>query len=350
MNRAKIRRSRCLMAFWENGEFVLENYLSHKQCIVSPLVVQLLSGLLETYKDLEEVQARFSKLPEGEKLLAQLLEQDILVQADTDLSAQEDRIAETWTWSEDAKYFHFSSKHIRYQPDPKVQDVELVALSKSEPAPAIFKEYMGERRDLTPSLAEKGDFWATLLKRRTIREYRSEPLSFDLFSKLVQWTWGKTGHARSEIGEFLLKTSPSGGARHPVEVYPLVLNVAGLASGLYHYSTQHHALVLLKQGDFRELAVQWCAHQQWIRDTAVVFFMTAVLPRNMWKYRHSRALRIVLLETGHLGQTFHLVCTQLGLAPFTTAATYDEAIESFLDIDGITETLVYTASVGLPKE
>ena len=345
----KIRRSRCLMAFWENGEFVLENYLSHKQCIVSPLVVQLLSGALEDYKDLGEVQLRFSKLPEGEKLLAELLEQDILVQSDTHLSAQEDQINETWTWREDAKYFHFSSKHIRYQSDPKVQNAELVALSKSEPPPNIFKEYIGERRNLKPSLDEKGAFWETLLKRRTIREYRSEPLSFDLFSKLVQWTWGKTGHGRSEIGEFLLKTSPSGGAKHPVEVYPLVLNVKDLEAGLYHYSTRDNALVLLKKGDFRESAVQWCAHQQWIRNTAVVFFMTAVLPRNMWKYRHSRALRIVLLETGHLGQTFHLICTQLGLAPFTTAATYDEAIEAFLEIDGITETLVYTASVGLPK-
>lgn len=342
----KIRRARCLVAFWENGELLVENYLSHKQCIVSPLVMQLLSGILENYNHLAEVQTRFSKLSNGEALLDQLLEQDVLVRFGTDLADREDQIVKHWHWGEDARHFYFSSKHIRYQRDPKVQDAELMALAKIDPPPNIFKVYSGDHLPLNWSAEVKDVFWETLHKRRTIREYAQEPLDFNHFSQLLQWTWGKTHHARSEIGEFLLKTSPSGGARHPIEVYPLVFNVEGLKPGLYHYSTEHHALACLKEGNFQKEAVAWCAHQQWIKDTAAVFFMTAVLPRNMWKYRHSRALRIVLLEAGHLGQTFHLICTRLGLAPFTTAATYDEEVELFLEVDGITETLIYTAAVG----
>jgi len=76
--------------------------------------------------------------------------------------------------------------------------------------------------------------------------------------------------------------------------------------------------------------------------------MTAVTERSMWKYPNSHAYRVLLLDAGHLGQTFHLVCTQLGLAPFTTAATDDLAIEETLGLDGVSEFPIYAAATGLP--
>ncbi len=60
--------------------------------------------------------------------------------------------------------------------------------------------------------------------------------------------------------------------------------------------------------------------------------MTAVLARVTWRYRFSRAYRVILLEAGHFGQTFCLVATWLGLAPFCTAAFDDEKIEADLDL------------------
>ena len=76
--------------------------------------------------------------------------------------------------------------------------------------------------------------------------------------------------------------------------------------------------------------------------------MTAVFPRTMWKYHHARAYRVVLLDAGHLCQTFCLVATWLGLAPFCTAALKDTLIEKDLGIDGIRESVLYVAGVGLP--
>lgn len=43
--RARIRRARCLAAFWEDGEFILENYLTHKRTAVAPQVIRLLHEL-----------------------------------------------------------------------------------------------------------------------------------------------------------------------------------------------------------------------------------------------------------------------------------------------------------------
>jgi SagB-type dehydrogenase family enzyme len=76
--------------------------------------------------------------------------------------------------------------------------------------------------------------------------------------------------------------------------------------------------------------------------------MTAVFPRVQWKYRFARSYRVVLLETGHLCQTFCLVATWLGLAPFCTAAFEDTMIEKDLGVDGIRESALYVAGVGAP--
>ena len=76
--------------------------------------------------------------------------------------------------------------------------------------------------------------------------------------------------------------------------------------------------------------------------------MTAVFERSMWKYHMGRAYRVVTLDAGHLCQTLCLVATWLGLAPFCTAALKDTLIEQDLGIDGIRESVLYVAGVGLP--
>jgi hypothetical protein len=62
--------------------------------------------------------------------------------------------------------------------------------------------------------------------------------------------------------------------------------------------------------------------------------MTAVFERTMWKYCRGRAYRVVLLDTGHLAQTFCLTATRLRLGPFSTAAQNDSLIETDLGSTG----------------
>jgi hypothetical protein len=69
----------------------------------------------------------------------------------------------------------------------------------------------------------------------------------------------------------------------------------------------------------------------------------------MWKYRFARAYRVVLLDAGHLCQTFCLTATWLGLAPFCTAALNDSLIERDLGVDGVTESALYVAGAGMRR-
>ena len=89
--------------------------------------------------------------------------------------------------------------------------------------------------------------------------------------------------------------------------------------------------------------------QTWDDDAAVVVFMTAVFARVQWRYGLARAYRGILAEAGHLAQTFCVIATRLGLAPFCSMALADAMIEQDLGIDGVSESVVYAAGVGMPS-
>ena len=60
---------------------------------------------------------------------------------------------------------------------------------------------------------------------------------------------GLYGHIQwPGLGNLPVKTSPSGGARHSLEVYLWCSRVDGLAQGIYHYRPDRHELELLKAG------------------------------------------------------------------------------------------------------
>jgi SagB-type dehydrogenase family enzyme len=147
-----------------------------------------------------------------------------------------------------------------------------------------------------------------------------------------------------------LKTSPSGGSRHPIEAYLVALRVKGLARGIYHYAAGAHRLELLRRGAAKSRIVRYLNGQDYFGNAAAVVLMTAVFARTQWKYPGSRAYRVVLIDAGHLCQTFCLAATWLGLAPFCTMALSDRAVEKDLGIDGVRESAIYAAGVGVPPE
>jgi SagB-type dehydrogenase family enzyme len=355
----RLRRSRSIIAYWEDGEFVIENYLYGKQTTVSPIVAYILQKL-DNYQFRESILELLSKVPDAALLVDLLISQGVFVVEGSDLDKKEQMIDKIWKWKIDARYFHYSTEKTIFETNLDVENRNLADLAKINPPPSPFKDYgdgsieiklAGLFNDNSLMTGNEESFWRTLYDRRTRRSFIRKKISFLDFSRIMLWTWGKTKTIKDpDVGEYILKTSPSGGARHPIEVYPLVLRVEGISQGVYHYSVRYHGLRLIKAGSFEDLAVHLCAGQECVRDSCVVFFMTAKLERSMWKYPQSHAYRVILLDAGHLGQTFHLVCTKLKLAPFTTAATNDPKIESIIGVDGVTEVPLYTAVAGIPNK
>ena len=218
------------------------------------------------------------------------------------------------------------------------------------PQPKFFKILKeGKKTRLPPRTLPDCEFIRVLMARRTHRRFSNEEPTLETVSHLLSFVWGVTGYLHSPIfGSLPQKTSPSAGARHPGEVYLMALRIKGLRAGLYHYHPAHHYLVRIRAQATPDKAWLYCACQDYARKAAALFLMTAVFARTMWKYQKPRAYRVVLLDAGHLCQTFCLVATWLGLAPFCTAALKDTLIEEDLGIDGVRESILYVAGVGLP--
>jgi SagB-type dehydrogenase family enzyme len=283
----------------------------------------------------------------GADLPARLTEANILVEEGSSLALKEDEV-DKWPWGHDARCFHFSTQQMAYTFDFEAIREHFEHRAIVDPPPSPFKEYPGPLRPLpVPTDPTCPDFWRILESRRTVRAFRRELIAESVLGTLLHRVWGKLRfYNDSRLDARVIKTSPSGGARHPIEVYVVAQRVEGIPPGVYHYSVRHHALSLCIAGLREDRMVELFSGQSWVRDAAALFFMTAVLPRSMWKYDHARAYRVVQLDAGHLGQTFHLVCTALGLGPFTTAAIQDREIEAELGLDGVWETSIYAAACG----
>jgi SagB-type dehydrogenase family enzyme len=188
-----------------------------------------------------------------------------------------------------------------------------------------------------------------LTARRTIREFTGESVEPACLSQLCGLAFGAQDFIDAgSFGILPMKNYASAGARSELEVYANILAVSGLDTGLYHYNAVEHCLEHLRPALTREEVHYLTYEQPMCSQAAVVFFVTARVDRMGHKYRNPRALRAIYMDAGHLGQTFAMVATSLGLGPWQTAAFRDSEVERVLGVDGVAETALYCLGVGIP--
>jgi SagB-type dehydrogenase family enzyme len=252
-----------------------------------------------------------------------------------------------WTgWNPAAGFFHTSTKDVRFLSHRESYEASH-RRARDRPVPPAVKRYPKAKLTVLSPPAAQDSLAAALLERRTWRRFSSRKLALDELATLLGLTAGVQKWVKAPVyGNVPLKTSPSGGARHPIEVYVVALGVDGLTPGLYHYAPDVHALELLRRGIRKRRVGEYLPRNGWFARASAIVFFTAVFERQLWRYSYARAYRSTLIEAGHLAQTFCLVATNLGLAPFCLSAFADSAIERDLGIDGITESVLYAAGVG----
>lgn len=196
--------------------------------------------------------------------------------------------------------------------------------------------------------ALSADFFDLVKKRQSRRDFTRAPINKREFSIILKYSCGNTG----PLGEDDRKrrAQPSGGARFPIEVYPIVFRSdpstgSGLKAGLYHYNVKDHQLDVLWDRGFSDEDIGQLFTYPWVKDAAVAIVMTAVFWRSQNKYGE-RGYRYILLEAGHIGQNIYFVSEALGLKCCALGGTRDENLEKLIDIDGVTESVVYALAIG----
>jgi putative peptide maturation dehydrogenase len=232
-------------------------------------------------------------------------------------------------------------------------DLERAVIERFGRPPPHFYSAAGQResRDL-PLVRHEGGLYEALASRRTSRAFDEDAtLSESELATILYEVYGCHGYAPFGEGMAMLhKTSPSGGALHPIEVYPLLIRVEGMEPGLYHYSVERHALELLEpmaSHDAVATARQFTSGQGYFARAAALFVLVARFGRRFWRYRNQeRAYGVLLMEIGHLSQTFYLVCADQGLGAFFTAAINAENIDDRLGLDGFAEGALAISGCG----
>lgn len=345
-DRLRYRRSPHLIIHWDAEKLVLHNYATGARVYGSPLVVRLMASLTG-WRSLGSIANEFSEFDPAllRELLDKLHDLELVHQADQPPTHAE-RALESWhQWSPAAAFLHLSTKDATFD-ESVVNERALREKARVNPPPSPVKRLKRSTRVHLPTFEPRDHLEHTLVARRTWRRFGDAPLDICQLSTLLGLTWGVQKWVKIDgQGTVALKTGPSGGARHNLEAYVLLLRAAGLEPGLYHYDPNGHALQLLRRNCSRHDIAAFIPKQPWYEHAAALVFMTAVFGRAQWRYTYPRAYRSVLLEAGHFCQTFCLLATSLRLAPFCTAALADSVVERALQVDGIRESVLYACGV-----
>ncbi len=214
-----------------------------------------------------------------------------------------------------------------------------------EAKPPLYKEYpQAPKIDLPsfePSQAMSLD--DALRRRKSVRDFRDKPISKGQLSYLL---WASTGIQRQQDG-YAFRTAPSAGALYPIETYIIANNVKDLQAGLYHYSIQAHQLEMVAPRDLRHEIAEAALGQTMCAAAPVVFVWSALFERCKWKYGQ-RAYRYIYLDAGHIAENLALAAVSLNLGTCEIGALFDDHVNAIVGIDGIEESVICMAVVGVP--
>jgi SagB-type dehydrogenase family enzyme len=343
--RRRVRRAPDVFIVWRDGDRVVQAARRSQAVPASPLVLDVLDRV-DTWTTAGDLAAALDlPSPVVSTLIEGLHAHGLLECEDSSrppaASGRPASADSPWArWSPAAHLFHLATRDVAF--GRSVAGPTRAA--DTRPPPVLPPQ--GTTGVSLPMPRLPHDLAEALRTRRTHRGFAPSPLTLASVGTLLGATFGVQAWVEAAEGRLALKTSPSGGARHSLEAYVWVRRVEGLAEGLYHYRGDDHALTRLDGREPPPHVTRWLPVQDGYEGAPLVVVLASELARVGWRYGSARALRVVLIEAGHLAQTFCLVATALGLAPFCTAALADSDIEDDLGLDGQARPVVYAMGAG----
>ena len=176
---------------------------------------------------------------------------------------------------------------------------------------------------------------------------------------LLQLLWlltakiGNIGPQNAGVEPGLLRTSPSGGSRHPTETY------IGYMKGhqfddpsLYHCQIDPAGLVSLPVPEGR-CASSWADFGDSLSsdDYEEVFYIlfTTMFERTMYRYRHSRVFRVLFIDTGHLIMTAVRIFENCGYRTSVSLALDHDRIQEWFGFKQLQESGIAVMRIWRPR-
>jgi len=149
-------------------------------------------------------------------------------------------------------------------------------------------------------------------------------------------------------GVVLLKSVPSGGARHPTEVYVFAFDgLEGIAPGSYHYNCANHALTLREAGNHYSVCREatFDLFEKFEFQPRALLMFTSRVERSMWRYRDPRAARAPLIDIGHVLMAMRTAADLVGVSRYTYQKFRELGLCDIARIDPVSEPPFYVATL-----
>jgi len=199
-------------------------------------------------------------------------------------------------------------------------------------APGLAVGQEAPIRALPPPRSDGGQpLLRALNKRRSVRDYSSQPLPPQVLSDLL---WAAFGINRPESGD---RTAPSW--RHAIEIEIL----AATADGVWRYEPGPHRLTLHVPGDIRAQT----GMQDFVGTAPLDLIYVADGARMKDASREDQRL-YAYTDTGFIGQNVYLFCASEGLASVFRGSVDRDALARTLKLTG-SRFITYAQTVGYPR-
>jgi len=343
---AKYKRSPFLFTYWnEDNKIVLYNYNRQTKAVVSKDVMTILN-LLSDWRNLQQLSDQLhldkKNLTKALEHLARLkiIHTNTLGNEDTDILPRAPWDPIELAMQRQRSYGgRFSmSERVGKSPSPVKHVKGLSSLTLKNPQNI---------------LQHKSTFKDVLEKRKSIRMYSNKYISLDNLSYFLYHSARIKNIFKSKEGTLTERPYPSGGARYPLEIYVANNRINGIQKGIHYYDPLKHQLILLNknknyQKKFNEFVIR-VLYPTLKREPDVIFVITAVFARTMWKY-DKLGLSLILSDLGCLYQTMYLIATEMNLAPCPVGKTDEELVKNWLNLNWFEESHVGTFMLGVPEE
>ncbi|MBB3101598.1 SagB-type dehydrogenase family enzyme [Actinoplanes campanulatus] len=135
------------------------------------------------------------------------------------------------------------------------------------------------------------------------------------------------------LGAYQQRSYPSGGARHPFEVYVISKGIDGLPLGAYWFDPVTHELHPRDSTFTPEHIDASCFGKGGIVSSKISLAITCRWLRHSWKYRYARSYRMLLLELGHMYQAINFSMRARGVDAYHCPSIHDDNWLEILDLD-----------------
>jgi SagB-type dehydrogenase family enzyme len=135
---------------------------------------------------------------------------------------------------------------------------------------------------------------------------------------------------------------PSAGARYPIEIYIIVVDVELMEPGIYHYSPSDNSIEILWLRECSEEVLSTISPgmNDFIDDVRAVVVMTSIDDRTVIKYGEE-GRDFPLIEAGYVGANIVLLCEERGFNSVIIGTQWTKNdIAALIDIDSEKERVV----------